>query len=148
MPRKNPSNLKLAFIPESTLSASAVSNPVAYIANWNSIADVKFLAELLNNSIKVRYSEIPFETSGRRFNAGSLIITRNGNSAINGGFEKTVNEIAKKSGISLFAIPTAFMDKGADLGSSKVRFIKKPRVSCCRWRVCFFTLFRGDMALF
>lgn len=116
------------LIPESTVLASAVSNPVAYIANWNSIADVKFLAELLNNSIKVRYSEIPFETSGRRFNAGSLIITRNGNSTINGGFEKTVNEIAKKSGISLFAIPTAFVDKGADLGSSKVRFIKKPRV--------------------
>ncbi|MDO8994329.1 MAG: M14 family metallopeptidase [Daejeonella sp.] len=116
------------LIPESTVSASTVSNPVAYIANWNSIADVKFLAELLNNSIKVRYSEIQFETSGRRFNAGSLIITRNGNSTINGGFEKTVNEIAKKSGISLFAIPTAFVDKGADLGSSKVRFIKKPRV--------------------
>jgi len=116
------------LIPESTVSASTVSNPVAYIANWNSIADVKFLAELLNNNIKVRYSEIPFETSGRRFNAGSLIITRNGNSAINGGFEKTVNEIAKKSGIGLFAIPTAFVDKGADLGSSKVRFIKKPGV--------------------
>jgi hypothetical protein len=101
---------------------------VAYIANWNSIADVKFLSELLNNGIKVRYSEIPFETSGRRFNAGSLIITRNGNSIIQGGFEKTVNEIAKKSGISLFAIQTAFVDKGADLGSGKVRFIKKPKV--------------------
>ncbi|OYX99981.1 MAG: zinc carboxypeptidase, partial [Sphingobacteriia bacterium 35-40-5] len=116
------------LIPESTVSASKVSNPVAYIANWNSIADVKFLAELLNNSFKVRYSEIPFETSGRRFSAGSLIITRNGNSTVIGGFERTVNEIAKKSGISLFAIPTAFVDKGADLGSSKVRFIKKPRV--------------------
>jgi hypothetical protein len=114
-----------SFIPESTVSASMVSNPVAYIANWNSIADVKFLSELLNNGIKVRYSEIPFETSGRRFNAGSLIITRNGNSS---GFEKTVNEIAKKSGISLFAIQTAFVDKGADLGSGKVRFIKKPKV--------------------
>lgn len=115
-------------ISEPNPSTSLVSNPVAYIANWNSVADVKFLAELLNNNIKVRYSEIPFETSGRRFNAGSLIITRNGNSTIYGGFEKTVNEIAKKSGISLFAIPTAFVDKGADLGSSKVRFIKKPKV--------------------
>jgi hypothetical protein len=114
-----------SLIPESTVSASMVSNPVAYIANWNSIADVKFLSELLNTGIKVRYSEIPFETSGRRFNAGSLIITRNGNSS---GFEKTVNEIAKKSGISLFAIQTAFVDKGADLGSGKVRFIKKPKV--------------------
>ncbi|MDP3466972.1 MAG: M14 family metallopeptidase [Daejeonella sp.] len=117
-----------SLIPESSVSAATVSNPVAYIANWNSIADVKFLAELLNNGIKVRYSEIPFETSGRRFNSGSLIITRNGNSTISSGFEKTVNEIAKKTGISLFAIPTAYVDKGADLGSSKVRFIKKPRV--------------------
>ncbi len=115
-------------IPEINSSGLVVSNPVAYIANWNSIADVKFLAELLNKNIKVRYSEIPFETSGRRFNAGSLIITRNGNVTIAGGFEKTVNEIAKKSGISLFAIPTAFVDKGADLGSSKVRFIRKPKV--------------------
>jgi hypothetical protein len=116
------------IIPEIIASVSMVSNPVAYIANWNSLADVKFLAELLNNNIKVRFSEIQFETSGRSFNAGSLIITRNGNSTVNGGFEKTVNEIAKKSGVSLFAIPTAFVDKGADLGSSKVRFIKKPKV--------------------
>jgi hypothetical protein len=101
---------------------------VAYIANWNSISDVKFLTELLNSGIKVRYSEIPFETSGKRFNAGSLIITRNGNQSVSGGFEKTVNDIAKKSGISIFPIPTGFVDKGADLGSSKVRFIKKPRV--------------------
>ena len=115
-------------IPETNALTSLVSNPVAYVANWNSISDVKFLAELLNNNIKVRYSEIPFETSGRRFNAGSLIITRNGNGTIAGGFEKTVNEIANRTGISLFAIPTAFVDKGADLGSSKVRFIKKPKV--------------------
>jgi len=117
-----------SLVPEIIVPASSVTNPVAYIANWNSIADVKFLAELLNKGIKVRYSEIPFETSGRRFNAGSLIITRSGNSTIYGGFEMIVNEIAKKSGVSLFAIPTAFVDKGADLGSSKVRFIKKPRV--------------------
>jgi len=115
-------------IPENTISANTVSNPVAYIANWNSISDVKFLTELLNSGIKVRYSEIPFETSGKRFNAGSLIITRNGNQSVSGGFEKTVNDIAKKSGISIFPIPTGFVDKGADLGSSKVRFIKKPRV--------------------
>lgn len=115
-------------IPDNNLSTAVVSNPVAFVANWNSISDVKFLTELLKNNVKVRYSEIPFETSGKRFNAGSLIITRNGNQAINGGFEKVVNEIAKKSGINLFAIPSAFVDKGADLGSNKVRFIKKPRV--------------------
>jgi len=106
----------------------SLSNPVAYVANWNSLADVKFLAELLNNNIKVRYSEIPFESGGNRFNAGSLIITRNGNSSLNGGFEKVVTDLANKSGISLQPISSALVEKGADLGSDKVRYIRKPKV--------------------
>ena len=115
-------------MPEAVDPEIQVSELVAYVANWNSLSDAKFLAELLNQNIKVRYSEIPFEVSGKTFNAGSLIIARNGNNNISGGFENTVNQIAKRSGISLFAISTAFVDKGADFGSSKVRYIKKPKV--------------------
>jgi hypothetical protein len=92
------------------------------------VADVKFLAELLSKNIKVRYSEIPFESGGNRFNAGSLIIARNGNSSLDGGFEKVVTELANKSGIALQPISSAFVDKGADLGSDKVRYIRTPRV--------------------
>lgn len=114
--------------PEVMGSDLKVSDPVAYIANWNSLSDVKFLTELLNRNIRVRYSEIPFEISGKTFNAGSLIITRNGNTNLDGGFENAVNEIAKRSETSLLAVSTAFVDKGADLGSSKVRYIKKPKV--------------------
>ena len=122
-----------ALKPEYTsISSSTVnnemSNPVAFIANWNSLADVKFLAELLKNNIRVRYSEIPFETGGKRFNAGSLIIARTGNDNLKGGFERTVIELAKRSEITLQAIPSAFVDKGADLGSDKIRYIKRPKV--------------------
>ena len=107
---------------------SSLSNPVAYVANWNSVADVKFLAELLSKNIRVRYSEIPFESGGNKFNAGSLIIARNGNSSLNGGFEKVVTDLANKSGVALQPISSAFVDKGADLGSDKVRYIRKPKV--------------------
>ncbi len=122
-----------ALKPEYTsISSSTVnnemSNPVAFIANWNSLADVKFLAELLKNNIRVRYSEIPFETGGKRFNAGSLIIARTGNDNLKGGFERTVIELAKRSEITLQAIPSAFVDKGADLGSDKIRYIRRPKV--------------------
>lgn len=106
----------------------SLSNPVAYVANWNSLADVKFLTALLSNHIKVRYSEIPFESGGNRFNAGSLIIARNGNSSLNGGFEKVVTDLANKSGISLQPISSALVEKGADLGSDKIRYIRKPKV--------------------
>ena len=117
-----------ASMPVSNISDNDVANPVAYIANWNSLANVKFLAELLKNNIKVRYSEIPFETGGKRFNAGSLIIARTSNGNLGSGFEKTLSDLAERSGIALQAIPSAFVDKGADLGSDKIRYIRRPKV--------------------
>jgi len=118
----------LNTLEEQNSMTNTISNPVAYVANWNSVADVKFLAELLSKNIKVRYSEIPFESGGNRFNAGSLIIARNGNTTLDGGFEKAVTDLANRSGITLQPMPSAFVDKGADLGSDKVRYIRKPKV--------------------
>ncbi len=54
-------------------------NAYAYVSTWGSIYDVKFLAELLRKNIKVRSSEKPFELNGKKFTAGSLIITQEGN---------------------------------------------------------------------
>lgn len=123
-------NLKslAATAPEVPGVANEISNPVAYIADWNSLSDVRFLAQLLKHNIKVRYSEIPFETGGKRFNAGSLIIARTSNDGFEGGFEQLLKELATSSGITLQAIPSAFVDKGADLGSDKIRFISKPKI--------------------
>ena len=117
-----------ARAPEVQNIMNDVSNPVAYIANWNSLADVKFLSQLLKNNIKVRYSEIPFETGGKRFNAGSLIIARTSNDNLGSQFKETLQNLALASGVSLQAISSAYVDKGADLGSDKVRLIRKPKI--------------------
>jgi len=120
-----PQSQTLATAP---VESKTTGRPVAYVANWNSVADVKFLAELLKKNVKVRYSEIPFESGGKRFNAGSLIIARTSNEGLNGNFDQTIAEIAGKSGIILQTVSSAFVDKGADLGSDKIRYIKKPKV--------------------
>ncbi len=117
-----------AVSPEVSSVTNDVSNPVAYIANWNSLSDVKFLAQLLKYNVKVRYSEVPFETGGKRFNAGSLIIARTSNDSFGDGLEQLVKGLAASSGITLQAIPSAFVDKGADLGSDKIRLIRKPKI--------------------
>lgn len=117
-----------ADMPGIAAETASSKAPVAYAANWNSVADVKFLAELLKKNIRVRYSEIPFETGGRRFNAGSLIIARAGNEQLGANFGKIVTGISAASGIILHAIPSAFVDRGADLGSDKVRLIRKPKI--------------------
>ncbi|HEY8782715.1 MAG TPA: M14 family metallopeptidase [Mucilaginibacter sp.] len=98
----------------------------AYVSTWQSVNDVKFLAALLRKGIKVRYSEKPFETAGKKFNAGSLLITRAGNDFAD--FDKTVTLIAAGLDHEVTALTTGFVEKGADLGSDVVRYIRQPRV--------------------
>lgn len=114
--------------PGASIASVDPANPVAYIANWNSISDVKFLSDLLKKNIKVRYSETAFEIGGKRFNAGSLIIARTSNDHLGANFEKALSSVASSSGIVLQPVSSAMVDKGADLGSNKIRLIKKPRI--------------------
>lgn len=102
---------------------------VAWVADWNSLNDVKFLAALLKKNIKVRYSEVPFEANGKKFGAGSLIIAKTSNEALGNNLESIVNKIAAESGETLSKLTSGFVDKGADLGSDKIRFINKPTIA-------------------
>ncbi|HEX8377267.1 MAG TPA: M14 metallopeptidase family protein [Pedobacter sp.] len=104
-------------------------NAVAYVANWGSVAEVGFLTSLLKNNIKVRYSEMPFEVAGKKFNSGSLIITQAGNEKLGSNWGSTIRNLAKEAGIIIQPILTGFMEKGADLGSDKIKFIQKPKIA-------------------
>lgn len=98
----------------------------AYVSSWQSINDVKFLAALLKKGIKVRYSEKSFESAGKKFPAGSLLITQAGNSQQD--FDQVVTQLAASLGHVLTPLTSGFVDKGADLGSDVIRYIKKPSV--------------------
>ncbi|WP_345950427.1 M14 metallopeptidase family protein [Mucilaginibacter sp. PAMB04274] len=98
----------------------------AYVAQWTSVEDVKFLSALLQKGIKVRYASDAFTMGNKKFNAGSIIITRASNNQPN--FDRMINEISERYSRTLTPLATGFADTGADLGSSAVGFITKPRV--------------------
>ncbi|MDB4901198.1 MAG: zinc carboxypeptidase [Mucilaginibacter sp.] len=98
----------------------------AYVSNWQSINDVKFLAALLKKGIKVKCSERSFEEGGKKFMAGSLLITRAGNDRPD--FDQEVIVTATDVGIEVTRLTSGFVEKGADLGSVAIRFIHQPRV--------------------
>ncbi|NSL87797.1 zinc carboxypeptidase [Chitinophaga sp. Mgbs1] len=106
----------------------AIQRPYAYLAQWNSIRDVKFLAALLKRGVKVRFTETPFTSGNKSFPAGTLIITRTGNTATGDAFDGLVTSTANRFKISLDAVTTGFVDKGTDFGSDKIRFIKSPKI--------------------
>ncbi|WP_420572431.1 M14 metallopeptidase family protein [Kordia sp.] len=103
-------------------------NAAAYVARWNTVKDVAFLSELLQNGIRVRFTEKVFSSNGDTFEKGSLIITKSDNKSTD-GFYKTVNDIAKKNEITLSSLSSGFADSGVDLGSPDIKEIKMPKVA-------------------
>ncbi|AMQ55395.1 M14 family metallopeptidase [Algoriphagus sanaruensis] len=102
--------------------------PVAYLAQWQGTRDAAFLAALLNQKIRVKYAEYPFEVEGKSFPAGTLIITKGGNEYV-GQFDQKVTETANRFGITLATTQTGYMDKGKDFGSPNIRTIQAPKVA-------------------
>lgn len=108
---------------------AAAEKPYAYVARWQSMDDAKFLAQLLQNKVKVRYAETPFSISGQNFDRGSLIITRRGNEHLASRFDGLVKELAKKTNRSLYSSTTGMVDSGKDFGSGDVHYIEAPKVA-------------------
>ena len=104
----------------------------AWALPWKGMSSAKCLSQLLQAGIKMRYAETGFSANGHNFDAGTLIITRASNKQWGDGLFAKIQETISKAGITTL-IPeplyTGFVDKGFDLGSSKVRGIVKPKVA-------------------
>ncbi|GGK67257.1 M14 family metallopeptidase [Rufibacter glacialis] len=101
----------------------------AYIAPWNGIQDLKFMAALLQAKVRVRYSEVPFEQNNVKYAPGTLIITRTGNEGLGPKFDQLVTRAADSLGIKLASTATGFVTTGSDFGSRSIRYVKAPRVA-------------------
>ena len=104
------------------------NNTVAYITNWNSMNDARFLADLLKENIKVRFNQKPFNLEGKKYDRGSLIITSSDNKNKKDFIEK-LKDISFKHHIILTPTSTGFVDKGDDFGSSSIRMVKKSKIA-------------------
>ncbi|WP_445384635.1 M14 family zinc carboxypeptidase [Robiginitalea sp. IMCC44478] len=100
----------------------------AYLAQWGSMEDARFLASLLNEGIRVRRTEKPFKLEGRSWEPGTLIIS-SGDNKSNADFTSILYEKAANHGITLTPTPTGFVDKGKDFGSDAIGVVKAARVA-------------------
>lgn len=103
-------------------------NSYAFLTDWNSMKDARFLAELLTKNIRVRFANKPFRLDGRPYGRGTLIITRSDNKH-NKSFYKTLTETAKKFSKALNATNTGFVEKGKDFGSDYVQMIPNIKIA-------------------
>ena len=105
-----------------------VDKPVALITQYESFADVKFLAAILKEGIQVRSATEAFTVEGKPFKRGSLLVMRSDNKHVD-GYVQTVRNLAEKHGRNLYESSTGFVDRGKDFGSSAMGLIKPPSVA-------------------
>ena len=110
--------------PENVAPAGAY----AYLTDWNSMADARFLSELLQAGIRVRRSSRAFELAGKQWGHGTLIITRGDNRLVS-DLDNTLAGAARKHSKDLTAVSTGYADEGSDFGSRHVSEITPVRVA-------------------
>ncbi|WP_245849518.1 M14 family metallopeptidase [Hymenobacter crusticola] len=110
-------------------SGATTERPYAYLARWNSLQDIRFLSRLLQQSVKVRVAEEPFEAEGQKYQQGTLVITRTGNEYLGPKFDQLVRAQADSAGVTVQAVKSGFSTTGGDLGSGSVHFVKKPSIA-------------------
>ncbi|NQZ75728.1 MAG: zinc carboxypeptidase [Ekhidna sp.] len=109
-------------------AVQAPEKSYAFISKWNSMEDAKFLAALLKEDVKVRFTEKKISYKGESFDRGSIIIAKRDNKAIK-EFEMKITAMANEHKQTLSSVQSGFMDAGPDLGSADVRYLKKPNIA-------------------
>jgi len=106
-----------------------VSDAYGYVIRWQGLQSVKTLTDLLQQGVKVRFSETPFEIGDQKFDHGSLIIIKKGNERFGNSLSSVINQVCNANNVKANTITTGFVDKGFDFGSSKIHYLKAPRVA-------------------
>lgn len=106
------------------------SNAYGYLAKWESLADAKFIGQLMDQGVTARAATAAFTLEGKNYEPGTLIITRGDNRKLGNDFHKIVLQTAKKLDYeNLNAVSTGFAERGSDLGSESSILLKKPKVA-------------------
>jgi hypothetical protein len=107
------------------VNTAASTTAYGYLVNYNSFAEVKFLAALLNAKIKVRFAEKDFTYNGKVFQKGTIIVLKKSNE----DKLQLFADMAQQFNAAVTSVSGGFMESGFDFGSEKVHLIKKPNVA-------------------
>ncbi len=103
-------------------------NTPGYVTSWNSLNDAQFLAAILQQKIRVRFSEKDFVNGSQNFKKGSLIITKSDNKYLK-DFDQKVTSLANKYQRKLHIAQSSFATSGVDFGSPDVKLINPQRIA-------------------
>jgi hypothetical protein len=120
---------KRPFVPYKAPEVMLAASPYAWCVHRRSLAEAKFLGEILEKGLKVRYAMRPFDLADQQFEAGAVVITRADNHPLSADLDGLVKAAAARANVALHPIFTGWAGKGRDLGSENFTTIRKPEIA-------------------
>jgi len=108
------------------INVPAKENTAAYVFSSESLGAIRLLGHLLYQDLKAYVSIKPFKLSGQQFAAGSIVVPIDTNPV---DLHERLTKLALADKVNVVAAKTGMSDEGIDLGSSRVRFLRKPRIA-------------------
>ena len=106
-----------------------IPKPYAYVAEWKSTDNVRFLSDLAKKGIKSKVAEDAFTIDGKQYPSGSLVITRADNKSFGDNLDLQINQLAKDNNQLIYKVKTGFSDNGRDIGSTHTRLVDMPKIA-------------------
>ncbi len=120
---------KRPFTPFQAPPVRIAASPYAWCVYWKSAADARFLAQVLERNVRVRYALQPFSLADQHFDAGTLVISRADNAGISAELDGIVQEAAQATNVVAHPIFSGWIEKGRDLGSEKFVPVRRPEIA-------------------
>jgi hypothetical protein len=96
-----------------------------YVFDYSDDRAVSALTSLLEEGFQIRVAEKPFKIEGKEFGRGSILLRNDGNPETLHDF---VNQVAQKTGVTIYGVNTALCEEGPDLGGNSFRLLELPRI--------------------
>jgi hypothetical protein len=117
------------FEPFRTPEVMLAASPYSWCVHRNALAEAKFLSDILQKGVKVRYATRDFAIADQQFAPGALVINRGDNRLIAADLDGIIKNAAARHNVALHPIFTGYAGKGNDLGSDAFQLIDAPKVA-------------------
>ena len=101
-----------------------------YVVGWGDVNDAAFLADLLQEEIRVQVAERPLTVEGESFEAGALLVVNGANRRFSEKkLQERIDYYAARHDRKVTPVTTGFSESGTDFGSPRFHLVHKPAVA-------------------
>ncbi len=116
-------NYNLKSFTAKTAATTTVRDAYAYIIPWKDLEAAKAASAIQKAKLIGRIAGETFVIDGRKFDRGSIILSRADNRSKTGNFAATLDSILRGIKVEVVHASTGFSDQGSDLGSDNMNIM-------------------------